>query len=58
MGRLDSFYGAELTPQLLLRMKWYVIALTLNSIQWHMDLDRLAEMDKQIRFLEENLHRS
>lgn len=51
-------YGAELTPQLLLRMKWYVIALTLNSIQWHMDLDRLAEMDKQIRFLEENLHRS
>lgn len=51
-------YGAELTPHLLLRMKWYVIAFTLNSIQWHMDLDRLAEMEKQLRFLENNLHRN
>ena len=31
---------------LLLRMKWYVMVQTLNSIQWHKDKSRFTEMNK------------
>jgi hypothetical protein len=36
-------------------MKWYVVAQTLTSIQWHKEKERLAEMDKWIHYLEEIL---
>lgn len=48
-------YGIELTDDLLLRMKWYVIAQTLTSIQWHKNKFRYQEMDKWISFLDELL---
>jgi thiamine kinase-like enzyme len=48
-------YGITLSDDLLLRMKWYVVAQTLTSIQWHKEKERLAEMDKWIRYLEEIL---
>ncbi|PLT29228.1 phosphotransferase family protein [Peribacillus deserti] len=36
-------YGIELTKELQLRMKWYVICQTIISIQWHMDKNRVEE---------------
>lgn len=48
-------YGIELTPHLLLRMKWYVVAHTLNSVQWHLDTGRPDEMNRWLRFLEKIL---
>jgi thiamine kinase-like enzyme len=45
-------YGYELTDDLLLRMKWYVIAQTLNSIQWYKKKARYNEMEKWILFLQ------
>lgn len=48
-----SLYGIELSDHLLLRMRWYVVAQTLTSIQWHNDMGRLKEMNKWIHFLEE-----
>ncbi|MBS4191682.1 phosphotransferase family protein [Bacillus sp. FJAT-49705] len=46
-------YGRTLTKDLILRMKWYVIALTLNSIQWHKNKLRFQEMKKLLGFLNE-----
>ncbi|MBU8879784.1 phosphotransferase family protein [Bacillus sp. FJAT-29790] len=45
-------YGRMLTDELMLRMKWYAIAQTLTSIQWHKSKYRLQEMNKWLQFLE------
>jgi len=45
-------YGSKLTPELELRMKWYVIAHTLLSIQWHKNKDRLKEMNHWLEYLD------
>ncbi|WP_313799474.1 phosphotransferase family protein [Cytobacillus sp.] len=50
-------YGLTLTDDLQLRMKWYVIAQTINSIQWHKSKSRFEEMDRWVQFLIE-LHRA
>ncbi|KAB2339003.1 phosphotransferase family protein [Cytobacillus depressus] len=44
-------YGRSLTDDLLLRMKWYVIAQTLTAIQWHKNKHRTQEMEKWLHFL-------
>ncbi len=44
-------YGCELTPDLELRIKWYALAHTLLSIQWHKDKGRMHEMDYWLEFL-------
>ncbi len=46
-----SRYGITLTDDLLLRMKWYAIAQTLISIQWHKNELRFQEMEKWLQFL-------
>ncbi|MBU8770033.1 phosphotransferase family protein [Cytobacillus oceanisediminis] len=48
-------YGIQLTDNLLLRMKWYVIAQTLTSIQWHKNKFRYQEMEKWLSYLDELL---
>jgi len=50
-----SMYGKELTDNLKLRMKWYVTIQTLSSIQWYKNKNRLEEMNKWIKFLDEIL---
>lgn len=45
-------YGIELTDHLRLRMKWYFIAYTLSSIQWHKNRGRLDEMYRAVDILE------
>lgn len=50
-----NLYGVQLDDHLLLRMKWYVIAQTLQSIQWHKDKSRFKEMNKWINLLQEYL---
>lgn len=44
-------YGAELTDNLKLRMKWYVVAQTILSIQWHKGKARFHEMNHWIQYL-------
>nr|WP_249305748.1 phosphotransferase family protein [Lederbergia citrea] len=44
-------YGAKLTPELELRMKWYTIAHTLLSVQWHKNKNRIKEMDHWLNYL-------
>lgn len=46
-----SRYGARLPAELKLRMKWYVAAQAIESIQWHKRRSRFEEMDKWIGFL-------
>ncbi|TKC15863.1 phosphotransferase family protein [Robertmurraya kyonggiensis] len=48
-------YGIELTDHLRLRMKWYFVAQTLNSIQWLKDKERTEEMEKSLHFIGELL---
>ncbi|UII55241.1 phosphotransferase family protein [Cytobacillus spongiae] len=48
-------YGLELTDQLALRMKWYVIAQTITSIQWYKSKERFQEMDHWVHFLSDHL---
>ena len=50
-----NLYGVKLDEHLKLRMKWYVIAQTLQSIQWHKDKARFAEMNKWINLLQKYL---
>ena len=50
-----GLYGVRLDESLLLRMKWYVMVQTLNSIQWHKDKSRFTEMNKWIQRLHEYL---
>ncbi|MDE3839950.1 phosphotransferase [Bacillus methanolicus] len=45
-------YGTELTEDLKLRMKWYVHAQTLTSIQWYKNKKRFDEMEKWIQYLD------
>ncbi|MBQ6448543.1 MAG: phosphotransferase family protein [Bacillus sp. (in: Bacteria)] len=44
-------YGYELTDHLSLRMKWYVIAQTINSIRWYKKKGRYSEMERWMQFL-------
>lgn len=48
-----QLYGIELNDHLRLRMKWYFVAHTLTSIQWLRDKERIEEMEKWLRFLED-----
>lgn len=48
-------YGLMLTEHLQLRMKWYVIANTLVTIQWYKSKNRIQEMGNNIQFLMEVL---
>ncbi|MCM3569645.1 phosphotransferase family protein [Neobacillus mesonae] len=48
-------YGEELTDDLRLRMKWYVVLQTISSIQFHKDKHKLEEMNKWIQFLHDIL---
>ena len=50
-----GLYGIQLDKSLLLRMKWYVMLQTLNSIQWHKDKSRFTEMNKWIQNLDKYL---
>jgi len=50
-----KLYGKELTDHLKLRMKWYVTIQTLSSIQWYKNKNRLEEMNKWIKFINEIL---
>jgi thiamine kinase-like enzyme len=50
-GNWLSLYGKPLTNGLKLRMKWYVIAQTLSSIQWHKNKNRHQEMNRWINYL-------
>jgi thiamine kinase-like enzyme len=43
-----DLYGIRLTDQLKLRMRWYVYAQTLTSIQWYKSKERFDEMNKWI----------
>jgi thiamine kinase-like enzyme len=47
-----ELYGVKLTEDLKLRMRWYVYAQTLNSIQWYKSKLRLDEMNKWINYLD------
>jgi thiamine kinase-like enzyme len=47
-----DLYGIHLTDHLKLRMRWYVYAQTLNSIQWYKSKNRTDEMNKWIDFLD------
>lgn len=47
-----SQYGIALTDSLHLRMKWYVLAQTLLSIDWHRRKHRYHEMNHLIHFLQ------
>lgn len=44
-------YGIILTENLKQRMKWYALAQSLSSIQWHKNQNRIPEMEKWIDFL-------
>ena len=48
-------YGIKLTDDLTLRMKWYVLAQTLTSIQWHKKKARYLEMQRWIDYLDKVL---
>lgn len=50
-----SRYGWTLTEDLAFRMKWYAIAQTLTSIQWHKNKNRFQEMHKWLHYLDELL---
>jgi thiamine kinase-like enzyme len=50
-----ELYGKTLTDDLKLRMKWYVTIQTLSSIQWYKNKNRLEEMNKWIKFLDDIL---
>ncbi|MBM4762608.1 phosphotransferase family protein [Bacillus sp. B15-48] len=50
-----NLYGLPLTENLRLRMKWYVLAQILMSINWHKHKNRLTEMDRWVVFLENSM---
>jgi thiamine kinase-like enzyme len=52
-GEWVHLYGMELDEHLKLRMKWYFVVQTLNSIQWLKDKGRMNEVEKWLHFLEE-----
>jgi thiamine kinase-like enzyme len=48
-------YGIDASEDLMLRMKWYVLAHTLASIDWHKKKARLSEMKRWIDYLDKIL---
>lgn len=46
-------YGSDMTENLQMRMKWYVIIQTLSFIQWHKAKQRYQEMETWLDFLGE-----
>lgn len=50
-GEWLDMYEIELTDDLLLRMKWYTIANTITSIQWHKNKERFEEMNYWVNYL-------
>ena len=44
-------YGMNLTPDLQLRMKWYVLAQTIQNIVMHKGKNRLHEMNRYLDYL-------
>ncbi|MFS0644253.1 phosphotransferase [Siminovitchia sp. 179-K 8D1 HS] len=46
-------YGIQMTDNLLLRMKWYVIAHTILSAGRHKNKNRIQEMDSSMGYLEQ-----
>jgi thiamine kinase-like enzyme len=50
-GEWLDMYDIELTDDLLLRMKWYTIAQTISSIQWHKNKERFEEMNYWVNYL-------
>ncbi|AGK55246.1 MAG: phosphotransferase, choline kinase family enzyme [Bacillus sp. (in: firmicutes)] len=50
-----ELYGIQVTDHLKLRMKWYVLAHTLSSIQWHKRKARFPEMKRWIEYLDKIL---
>lgn len=50
-----KFYGINVTDNLHLRMRWYVLANTLASIQWHRRKGRFPEMKRWIEYLDKIL---
>lgn len=46
-----AMYEIELTDELMLRMKWYTIAQTISSIQWHKNKERYEEMNHWVNYL-------
>ncbi len=50
-----QMYGEELTDNLRLRMKWYVVLQTISFIQFHKNKTRFEEMNYWIQFLHEIL---
>ncbi|WP_147532660.1 phosphotransferase family protein [Bacillus marasmi] len=50
-----KLYGIDATEDLMLRMKWYVIAHTLASIHWHKKQSRFPEMKRWIDYLDKIL---
>ncbi|YAR62917.1 phosphotransferase family protein [Bacillus cytotoxicus] len=50
-----AYYGIEKTDSLLRRMKWYVVAQTILSIQWHIAKKRQAEAEYWHQYLQQLL---
>nr|WP_295970974.1 phosphotransferase family protein [uncultured Bacillus sp.] len=50
-GNWLQLYGILPDDSLFLRMKWYVITQTLNTIQWSKDKGRLPELNKWLHLL-------
>lgn len=50
-----AIYGMGLTNELMLRMKWYMIAQTLTSIQWYHSKSRFQEMENRVQYLQDIL---
>ncbi|WP_449538395.1 phosphotransferase family protein [Ferdinandcohnia sp. Marseille-Q9671] len=50
-----SLYGIEFTDHLLLRMKWYVVAQTLNSLTWYQSKNKDKEVQYWLHYLDQLL---
>lgn len=48
-------YGIRLTEALIYRMNWYIVAQTIDSVQWHKDKGRFHEMSYWLQDLEKLL---
>lgn len=48
-------YGMELTDFLLRRMKWYVVAQSIISLQWYTKKNKQYEMDYWLTYLKQQL---
>lgn len=48
-------YGMEITDSLLRRMKWYVVAQSIVSLQWYTTQEKQTEIDYWLNYLEQQL---